>query len=44
MIKSGHVVIYKGVECKVVKVMLNSIVIIHNGNEIKVSYDRVKEL
>jgi hypothetical protein len=36
--------IYKGVECAIIEKSLNSVLVLFKGQEIRTSYDKIKEL
>jgi hypothetical protein len=36
--------IYKGVECAIIEKSLNSVLVLFEGQEIRTSYDKIKEL
>jgi hypothetical protein len=36
--------IYKGVECAIIEKSLNSVLVLFDGQEIRTSYDKIKEL
>jgi hypothetical protein len=36
--------IYKGVECPIIEKSLNSVLVLFEGQEIRTSYDKIKEL
>ena len=36
--------VYKGVECAIIEKSLNSVLVLFEGQEIRTSYDKIKEL
>jgi hypothetical protein len=36
--------VYKGVECPIIEKSLNSVLVLFEGQEIRTSYDKIKEL
>jgi hypothetical protein len=36
--------IYKGIECPIIEKSLNSVLVLFEGQEIRTSYDKIKEL